>query len=92
MTIAVRWLHSLVTDMTPSTGSRMPIGMLAPALKESNVDLVVLGEQHDELDRSAPARSAPAIEISSQRPARVSTILRSSTQTSRRERDGAASG
>ena len=36
VTIAVRWLHSLVTDMTPSTGSRIAIGVFMPCRKSTN--------------------------------------------------------
>src|SRR5215203_2338513 len=82
VTIAVRWLHSLVTDITPRTGSRMFMGMLAPAAKSSNVTVWSWASTTQSWMISTRAVNA-AMEISSHRPARVSNILRSSTDTSR---------
>ena len=82
VTIAVRWLHSLVTDMMPRTGSKMVIGMLAPPAKSLNVTVRSWARTTQSWMTSTSAVNA-AIEISSQRPARVSNILRSSTWTSR---------
>ena len=82
VTMAVRWLHSLVTDITPRTGSRMFIGMLAPPAKSLNETVRSWASTTHSWMISTRAVDA-AIEISSHRPARVSNILRSSTDTSR---------
>ena len=82
VTMAVRWVHSLVIDMTPSRGSRMLIGMLAAAVKSPKDTVVSWARTTHSMMISTSAVTAP-IEISSQRPARVSNILRRSTATSR---------
>ena len=45
VTIAVRWLHSLVTNMMPRTGSRRFIGMFGPAGEVVEGHRLVLGER-----------------------------------------------
>jgi hypothetical protein len=82
VTIAVRWVHSLVTDITPSTGSRMFIGMFAPAAKSLKLTVRSWASTTHSWMTSTRAVSA-ATEMSSQRPESVSSILRSSTRTRR---------
>ena len=69
--MAVRWLHSLVTSMMPSTGSRKPEMKLAMATKSSSL----IGSSCTSTTMSAITMTAAArnaVIPSSQAPARVS--------------------
>jgi hypothetical protein len=82
VTIAVRWLHSLVTSMIPSTGSRNAEVYAVVAMKPSKVigsSWVVVTTSTSTI---ASMVSAP-VTMSSHSPALVSHVLRSSTFTSR---------
>ena len=50
VTMPVRWLHSLVTDMIPSTGSRMAMGALAPCMKSVYFAFTSWPTTHRQLD------------------------------------------
>ena len=71
VTMAVRWLHSLVTSMMPSTGSRKPEMKLAIPTKSSSL----IGSSCTSTTISATTMTAAArnaVMPSSQTPARVS--------------------
>ena len=77
---AVRWPHSLVTSRMPSTGSTKPCGVAVAPMKLRNV-FWSSGATSRKITRIAAV--IRPIETSSQKPARVSAILRSSTRTRR---------
>ncbi len=85
----VRWLHSLVTASTPMTGSTIDIGLPTAAANESKVR-----------ESRSPSSTVSVVAITeaitmlaiSQKPERVSNILRSSTPTTRRNGVGAGAG
>ena len=69
--MAVRWLHSLVTSMMPSTGSRKPEMKLATPTKSSS--LIVWSWTSTTISAITIAATARnAVIPSSQTPARVS--------------------
>ena len=73
---AVRWLHSLVTARTPMIGRMMDIGLPTAAANESNVS------PSRSLSRTVSTVAMPEVMTMlaiSQKPDRVSNILRSST-------------
>ncbi len=80
--MAVRWLHSLVTSMMPTTGSRIEETKAAAATKSPNCAASSCATTTHKKIVSASSASPTVIPIS-QRPARVSTVLRSSTWKSR---------
>ncbi len=77
---AVRWLHSLVTARTPMIGRRMDIGMPTAAANESNVRS---SRSPRTIVSTVAITEAMAMLAISQKPERVSNILRSSTLRSR---------
>ena len=80
--IAVRWLHSLVTSMMPTTGSRTEETKRGRATKSPNAAASSCATTTHKKIVSA-SRASPTVIPISQRPARVSTVLRSSTAKSR---------
>src|SRR6478609_3116295 len=82
VTIAERWLHSVVSTMIPSTGRRNDVRNAATPMKSPNAMASFCTVTIDSTMISA-ASTIRAIEASSQKPARVSYDLRSSTRTSR---------
>ena len=54
----MRWLHSLVTSMIPSTGSRIEQTNAAPATRSPYCEAVVLGRDDDRDDQVRDERDA----------------------------------
>ena len=75
MTSPVRWVHSAVAAMMPMTGSSIASGSVAICSRLSKVASSA-GPQRTNAARMRTTRAAMTMTI--QRPARVSTILRTS--------------
>jgi hypothetical protein len=79
--IAVRWLHSLVTSMIPSTGRKIEEPNAAPATRSPYWRCSSLTPKTIAMITSATSVT-PNVTPISHRPARVSADLRSSTVNS----------
>src|SRR3954468_22081099 len=82
VTIAVRWLHSAVTSMMPSTGSSTAVTKAAAATK-SPYDIGSSWLTVTASTMPSVSTTSSPIVASSQKPARVSYDLRSSTRSRR---------
>ena len=85
----LRWLHSLVTDRTATIGRMMAIGN---PIAVANVEYVSSESGAHSSTAPVASRAAMPMLAISQKPARVSKHLRSSTEKSRVNGMGRGSG